>query len=282
MFKYTNIFLIISIFMVNLYPSSTVVHAESTSFFAQIQTQNVFLFEDKGTKPIFEIPNTYYVKLLEDEVDGYYKAQYLNLTGFVRASEIQCVDEHPFTPFLENVNFRILASQSAELRSEPSRSLGLATLVCELPLYETNFIYYGKIQGEEVVPSRSNIWYYASYTKNGVCQYGYVYSGLTDNLASYNSLPLSLYPITKHNWASLQEEPIITPSFEPPSSSELAIIIAITVPTLLLLFFMLKTSKKPKSVQNKNNGDIIKMPPPKTATSVPHKKKRGQDYYEID
>lgn len=282
MFKFSNILLIISILMVTLSTSGTVVHAESTSFFAQIQTENVFLFEDKGTKPIFEIPNTYYVKLLEDEVDGYYKAQYMNLTGFIRASEIQCVDEYPFTAYLENVNFRILASQSAELRSEPSRSLGLATLVCELPLYETNFVYYGKIQGEEVVPSRSNIWYYASYTKNGVTQFGYIYSGLTDNFTSYSTLPLSLYPITKHNWASLEEDPVITPSFEPPTSSELVIIIAITVPALLLLFFMLKTSKKARPAQAKNNGDIIKMPPPKTATSVPHKKKRGKDYYEID
>lgn len=282
MFIFSNILLIISTLMVILSTNGTVIYAESTSFFAQIQTENVFFFEDKGTKPIFEIPETYYVKLLENESEGFYKAEYMNLTGFVRASEVQCVEEHPFTIYLENVNFRILASQSAELRSEPSRTLGLATLVCELPLYETNFTYYGKIEGEEVVPNRSNIWYYASYTKNGVTKYGYVYSGLTDNFTSYTSLPISLYPISKHNWASLEEEPIITPSFEPPNSFELAIIIAITVPALLLLFFMLKTSKKVRPVQAKNNGDIIKMPPPKTATSVPRKKKRGKDYYEID
>ncbi len=281
MFKFNNILLIISILIVTLPNSNIITYAENTSFFAQIQSENVFLFEDKGTKPIFELPNTYYVKLLEDETDGYYKAQYRNITGFVRASEVQCVDEHPFTIYLENVNFRILASQSAELRSTPSRTLGLATLICELPLYETNFTYYGKIHGEEVVSNRSDVWYYVSYTKNGVSQFGYIYSGLTDNFTTFTNLSFSLYPIAKHDWSS-SESPITSPSFEPPNSFELAIIIAITTPALILLFFMLKTSKRTRPIRAKNSGDIIKMPPPNTATSIPHKKKRGKDYYEID
>lgn len=281
MFKFNNILLIISILIVTLPNSNIITYAENTSFFAQIQSENVFLFEDKGTKPIFELPNTYYVKLLEDETDGYYKAQYRNITGFVRASEVQCVDEHPFTIYLENVNFRILASQSAELRSTPSRTLGLATLICELPLYETNFTYYGKIHGEEVVSNRSDVWYYVSYTKNGVSQFGYIYSGLTDNFTTFTNLSFSLYPIAKHDWSS-SESPITSPSFEPPNSFELAIIIAITTPALILLFFMLKTSKRTRPIRAKNSGDIIKMPPPNTATSIPHRKKRGKDYYEID
>ena len=278
MFNYIKTLLLVTILMVTYTPFQ--VYATEHDFFAQIQTDGVYLFEDKGTKPIFEIPPTFYVKLIEDEVDGYYKARYMNVVGYIRSSEIQCVDEYPAIPYLDYVNFRILASQSAELRNEPSRAKGLNSLIVELPLYETNFIYYGNIQGEEVVPALGNNWYYVSYSKNGVTQYGYIYSGLTDNLTAYTQNPISLYPITKHNWYIEEEQPNL-PAFDPPSTPELAIILAIIIPALLLLFIMFKTGNKTtKSV--KQHSDIIKMPTPTTSTSIPRKKKKGQDYYEIE
>ena len=111
-------------------------------------------------------------------------------------------------------------------------------------------------------------------------QYGYIYSGLTDNLTAYTQNPISLYPITKHNWYIEEEQPNL-PAFDPPSTPELAIILAIIIPALLLLFIMFKTGNKTtKSV--KQYSDIIKMPTPTTSTSIPRKKKKGQDYYEIE
>ena len=278
--KYIKLILLVAILMVNV-NTSIDVYAVEQNFFAQIQTENVFLFEDKGTKPLFEIPNTFYVNLLEDENEGYYKARYMNVVGYVRANEIQCVNEYPAVPYLDYVNFRILAEQSAELRSEPSRSKGLNSLITELPLYETNFVYYGKIEGDEVVPAKGTEWYYVSYTKNSVTQYGYVYSGLTDMFTNFTLNSISLYPIAKHNWQVVTDNNETIPSFEPPSTSELAIILAIIIPTILLLLIMLKTGGK-KSKVLPQNSEIIKMQPPNTPTSIPRKKKRGKDYYEID
>ena len=60
MYKYIKIFIIFSILMVSFNYGNISVYAEQ-DFFAQIQNDNVFLFEDKGTRPIFEIPNTFYV-----------------------------------------------------------------------------------------------------------------------------------------------------------------------------------------------------------------------------
>lgn len=282
MIKYIKYLLIISILIVTFPTYKSHVYATEFDYFAQIQIDDVYFFADKGSQPIFEIPKTYYIKLLEDEIDGYYKAQYMGATGYVRANEIQCVEGYPERPYLDYVNFRILAEQSAELRSEPSRVKGINTLIVELPLYETNFIFYGTIEGEEVVPSRGNEWYYTSYRKNGVTEFGYVYSGLTDMFSPFTENALSLYPIPKHNWQIITEDEIVLPNFEPPTTSELAIILAIIIPSLLLLLIMFKTGGKKVKHAKTNNADIIKMPSTNTSTAIPRKKKRGKDYYEIE
>lgn len=252
----------------------------NTRFFAQIQQNGVYLNSEPNPSPIFEIPRTYYVELIENKVDGYYKAKYLDIEGYVNANEIQCVSEVPLTPYLNNINFRIFGEQSSELRSEPSRTKGLSTLICELPLYETNFIYYGTIEGEEVVSERSNIWYYASYSKNNVVKSGYIYSGLCDKLATITYNELSMFPIDSHVWEIVEEKPpIITPSFEPPTTNQLIIILAITLPMLILIIAIFKPVKA-RRPQSQSKGEVLRMP--NTVVQIPRKRSKKTDYYELE
>lgn len=223
------------------------------NYFAQIQTKNVFLYNAPFGTPIFEIPETYYVKLLENSKNGFYKAQYIDIIGYVMETEIQCVANPPANPFLSTVSFRNYGAQSSELRTEPTRLGGTSTLICELPLYETNFTFYGKISGEEVVPNRSDLWFYCSYTKNNQTKKGYIYSGLIDMMTTYISNPIDSYPILKHEWRDKEKQNENTSaSLSLPNKKQTLIIIAITIPIIALLALMFKPMQAKKQQPNSN------------------------------
>lgn len=226
------------------------------NYYAQIQNKNVYLYNAPFGSPLFEIPETYYVKLLEKSKNGFYKAQYIDIIGYIIETEIQCVANPPVTPFLSTVSFRNYGAQSSELRTEPTRLGGTSTLICELPLYETNFTYYGKISGEEVVPNRSDIWFYCSYTKNNQTKQGYIYSGLIDMMTSYISNPIDPYPILKHEWKEDKQTETTGATLSLPSKKQTLIILAITIPIIALVALMFKPMQAKKQPPKTNkNGD---------------------------
>lgn len=285
--------------------STSTIYAESTSFYAQIQSPNVYLYNDKLDTPIFEIPETFYVQLLENSVNGYYKAEYNGIVGYISENSIQCVSNAPSTPYLVNVSFRNYGNQSSELRSEPSRVGGTSTLICELPLYETNFEFIGKISGEEVVPNRSDIWYYCKYTKNNQTKIGYIYSGLVDMFSNYYSNPIDAYPITKHPWKIVtNSNPAANLSL--PTHSQSLVILGISIPIIILLFALFRPVKNDNkrnekqsnkkydltqkfdspryttyNLQNMNNTKIYKLNRPQPHSNTARKHKRNKDYYEL-
>lgn len=268
-----NVFLLLLIFF--LFPLKQIpVNAQSNNF-AQVQKSNVYLYSESLT-PLFEIPYSYYVRLLSDSENEYYNCEYNGIMGYVKKSDIQCCQSVTQAPYLENISFRILASQSAELRSEPSRKKGLSTLLCELDLYETNFSYIGKLQGEEVVPGRGDIWYYAKYSKNNITLTGYIYSGLCDQLSSIPVLSINTTPIPSHNWI-VEDEKVEqipeNPQFVLPSQNETLIILIVTIPIIILILILL-FSKKSKTTTESDYSNVI--------TMRPKKAKKGKDYYELE
>ena len=268
--------LTILLLIFSLFPSPTLNVKAASNNFAQIQKANVYLYSSTFT-PIFEIPYSYYVKLLSDSEDEYYNCEYNGITGYVKKSDIQCCSSLTTTPYLENISFRILGLQSAELRSEPSRKKGLSTLLTELELYETNFCYIGKLQGEEVVPGRSDIWYYAKYSKNNITLTGYIYSGLCDQLTAIPIQEMKTTPIDKHSWL-VEPEPTpqipANPQFVLPSSNELMIIIVVSLPIIILTLILIFNKKGKMQVETHDYSNIV--------TMKPKKAKRGKDYYELE
>lgn len=269
-------YLIFLILIFLLFPNQTIFVKANTNNFAQIQKSNVYLYSS-NFEPIFELPYSYYVKLLSPSENEYYSCEYNGITGYVKKTEIQCCKSLTETPYLQNVSFRILGSQSAELRSEPSKKKGLSTLLTELDLYETNFTYLGKLQGDEVVPGRGDIWYYAKYSKNNITLTGYVYAGLCDQLSAIPILSINSTPIDVHTWVEEQPEEIIpeTPQFILPEKNELLIIAIVTIPIIILLLLLI-FNKKSKNVttQNIDLSNVV--------TLKPKKAKRGKDYYELE
>ena len=280
-----------------------------TQFYAQALEQDVVFYKDVDKTPLFVLPATYYVMLLEDQNElGLYKAKYKNQIGFVEAIKVQCVQFAPLNPYPQNINFRILASQSAELRSTPSRSEGLSNLICNLSLYETNFDYYGSITGEEVVAKRGTDWHYCAYKENNNLKYGYVYAGLVDQFKTIYRQDIDAYPITKHNWSTLY--PSITDTSQNlqinlPNSNQTLIIIAISIPILVLIIALFKPAKTTKTLKgatsnnvnktsnsyssnlnstqnatNKTNGNLITFASTSSKTTI-KKAPKGKDFYEL-
>ena len=223
----------------------------TTHHYAQVQRNAVYMYSDSACgNMLFEIPYSYYVRLTDSATDGVYPAQYLTVNGYVLANTVQCVSDIPQTPYATGINFLILATQSSELRSEPTRAKGLTTLICELPLYETNFAYYGKISGEAVVISRGSDWYYCTYQTDGTTYTGYVYGGLCDDLTTIPTQTMSLYPITTHDWSSGTTEEPNEPALELPTNSDLLTILALTIPMFIFGIIMCRTPKNRTSSAN--------------------------------
>ena len=260
--------------------------ADEMKKYAQIQKENVQFFFTPNGEVGFELPKSYYVELLANvDENGFYLAKYLEQVGYVKKNDIQCVSSSPQKKFLNDVNFRILANQSAELRSEPSRTKGASTLICELDLYETNFVFYGKRIGEEVVPKRGNVWYYCMYVKNQTKYFGYVYGGLVDQMPNFEELELNAFPIDEHTWTLANENPKQENlSIDMPNSSQLAVIVGISVPALLLLIVLFRPVKVTKTIKNKSTANennkrcnVVHLPKPKKQ----FKAEKGKDFYEL-
>lgn len=272
-------------YSINNYKHIVVYANEDFNYYAQIQLPQVYFYENIDGVSLFQIPTTYYVKLLKDSENGYYYAKYLDKFGYVKESDVTCVKNIPPYPYLSNVNFRILGAQSAELRSEPNKSKGIQTLICDLPLYETNFTFYGIKTGEEVVSNRGNIWYYCSYYTGRKYEQGYVYSGLVDMLTEYDYLPLETDTISKHNWSHNNKK--TSPKLLIPNTKQLIIVGCITIPICIIIFLLFhpitskEISNKPYPLQ-RHKIDLCDNLPPKNNTHIrKRKRQKGKDYYEL-
>ena len=259
--------------------------------FAQVQKDGVF-FYSKDKSELFVLPKTFYCQILSPvDSQGFYYCKYINCYGYVKKSDVQCVSGEISAPFLDYVNFRVLASQSAELRSSPTREDGANSLICTLDLYQTNFILYGTKQGEEVVSKRGTDWFYCEYFSGNSSVLGYVYSGLCDQVKNHSNLEINPNPIDEFAWKSsedtVQNTADETITFVIPDSNQMLIIICISVPILILLLTLFVPFKSAKSInnkpekasdENKNSASIINMP--KRNKRI-NRAEKGKDFYEL-
>ena len=153
----------------------------TTYTYARAETSGVYLYKSatsvESSNILFEIPETYFVGLLSNYSNDFYKVMYRDLTGFVLKSSVTPVKEPPQTPYLENITFRVYSPGGTDLVANPtSKSPTVITTV------EQNAIlnYYGKSIGQENISGRGSTWYFGT-TATG--ERGYIYKGLADQLS---------------------------------------------------------------------------------------------------
>ena len=192
----------------------------------------------------FMLENSYFVELLSDYDDEFYKAKYLDVIGYVKKSQVQCVQGTPQNPFLDNISFRVYSNNSRGLYDKPYMNTNNPTLKLYLPLYCRDLIYYGIVYGESAVEERTNIWYYCKYTTTGVC--GYVYSDACDKMDTIipNSEKIPYLSTPKWNLTPPQNNQLIAINGKPFKIT----IVLICIPFIIfaILLFKLALSKQQK------------------------------------
>lgn len=215
---------------------------------------------------IFYIEQSYFVKLLENEVDGFYKAQYIDEIGYVQKKDLVFVEGTPQNPYPTGISFRVFSLSGLNMRSSPIESQGPFNIITTIPYLENNLMYYGKTQGEEAVIYKGNIWYYAKYIQNNVEKAkGYLYSVFCDMLTTIpvntEQLPVIDEPFFK---PEQEEKPPLLQTL--PQNLQILLVFGVSLPCIIILYFLFKPTKI--SVDTGKHKKI--------------KKLKGSDYYELD
>ena len=248
----------------------------SETYFAQIKRDGVYLYSSAINSPeysLFEIPQTYFVELLDDAGTIFYKARYMESTGYIKKDEIACIRGTPVKPHANSISFRIFATSGLELRSSPS-STSPFNILDTIPFLSTNLIFYGKTYGDESISQKGNLWYYCKYVGGGNSQFGFVYSVFCDSLPTIaiNTEVFEEIPAPNFGSNGLPDikEPI-TDLFSLPIEAQIAIITGIVLFTGVLLYLIIKPSKL-----------VIKTPTAPPKAPQPKRASKHADYYEFD
>ena len=282
--KFTFLLFIIVYVFVCFTDNSSVVFAYS-NYYGRVLTSNIFLYSspyiiEDGSNRIFEIPKTYFVEILGEENELFYKANYNGVLGFVVKTEVSCISQTPAVPFVTNANFRVFTPSGANLRSSPNESIGSTNLVTTVPFLTTNLVFFGICPGEEAISYKGNIWYYCKYIKDNQEYFGYIYSPLCDLLTNFAENGESFEYITPNfeqtNLPTLNdEEPYLSLS----SPWHIALIVLVSLPCIIIIYFLFKPTKiAMNQVSNSGSGKNKKRNiKPKKISRL-----KRSDYYELD
>ncbi|MFQ6724521.1 MAG: hypothetical protein ACLRFE_04250, partial [Clostridia bacterium] len=80
------------------------VSANDNCAYAQILHAGCYLYKSpvdntNYSNVYFMLENSYFVELLSDYNDEFYKAKYMDIVGYVKKSQVQCVQGTPKTPY---------------------------------------------------------------------------------------------------------------------------------------------------------------------------------------
>ena len=218
-----------------------IVHASNETYFARVMYEQVYLYkspvdDNSQANIMFELPKTYFVELTENCNNIFYKAIYQNITGYVKKDSVQAIEGTPINPYLNNLNFRVYAELSQDLRSAPNSTS--SNQIAHIPLLCRNLTFIGKIEGESLIAGRTSTWFYCKYTAD-VDYYGYVYSDFCDELPQ--TLPSNTENVI---YTSNPDFKLETQQTIPQNSNTVGVIVAIlTIPAIIFLLMIIKGKK---------------------------------------
>ena len=240
--------LILILLLLSIQNSLTVAYASTyDTCFARVMYDDVYLYKtpvdiSSYDNVMFVIPKTYFVELTEEANSDFFKANYLNFTGYVKKDQVQAIQGQPQNPYLTNTGFRVYNDLSRDLRSEPTTINGSDTQIAYIPLFCRDLTFYGIIYGETKVDGRTNVWYYCKYTADQE-YYGYVYSDYCDEF-NYNAIPENTENVTYIPYPEFGKVEENSDFALPEENKTTTLVIAILcVPALIFVFMILKNSK---------------------------------------
>lgn len=185
--KKSLITIVIAFFILFSSTSSSIICQAKSNYttytYAQVKQDDVYLYKTNlSPAPInayFKLPKTYFVLLLSNLDDTFYKAQYKDVVGFVLKSSVTPVKETPKTPYPQSATFRVYTSDGTTMLNSAYDTKSASTTGTASVLESLEF--YGEISGDEFVENRGTTWYFGKNSKN---QKGYLYAGYCDDLTT--------------------------------------------------------------------------------------------------
>ncbi len=223
--------------------SLVVCATDNHSYYARVMFDQVYFYktpndDNSFSNVFFELPKTYFVELLDKNGD-FYKAKYMNFTGYVKKDSVQAIGGTPLNPYLTNITFRVYAELSQTLWSSPSTQSN-SSVITQIPNLTNNITYIGKINGECLINGRTNVWLYCKYTNNNKDLYGYVYSDFCDEITAIVNNTEEVTYINNPTF-----EPYVEPiNTIPQDSNVVGIVVGIlSIPALIFILMIMKSSK---------------------------------------
>lgn len=236
------LFVLFSIFSVKYEQTKTVSSSSKTSGFAKIITNDCYLLKtpkQNEENKYFLLEQSYFVKVVEDFDNVFFKVNYLEFEGYVEKSKINFVEELPEMPYLSGITFDIYDLANVCMRSSASTPNDDKNIICTIPVSTKDILYYGKFAGEEAIKGLGNVWYYCAYQNvNGDIFKGYIYSPLTRNISSIASSTENLTFVNISKYV-----PIDSLLYLNITTKNMLIVIT-AIPTLAIMIILSKSKKK--------------------------------------
>lgn len=202
----------------------------------------------------FQVPETYFVVILEMLSDDCYKVQYDKFVGYIHPSKIEVATFTPVVKTLSGVLCNIKKTSGTQIWSTPSTSGDILTTISA---GTENIGYIASCVGAVPAGGESALWYYVSYTptENSTNVYeGYIYSENVASISDIISNP-ETNPEIILNDELLNEQTVLI------SSTIKTIIVAIvSIPIILffviILYKIIKIIQKNTKQNNFHNGLI--------------------------
>lgn len=216
--------------------------------------------DDAQNNAYFKLPNTYFVKVINQIDENTAKVLYDDIEGFVNTSAMQKCYSTPTTPYPQDLTLNILDVCNVVMYQSASQE---SAYVGVIPFNASNIKYFGSIQGTEAVENMGSVWHYVKYTsfEQGVL-YGYVYAPLTNNLSLISANTESII-FEDPDTINASTTPISAEEFK--NSDSLFIIVGLLILAVILLYLLFKPNRKQKAktrevapIPNKNLNYIAK------------------------
>lgn len=240
--------LFILLLCVLLVPINSVNYANANSVkYAQITSNKAYLYRNALDNPDIsniwcELPQTYFVEILNDYNDNFYKVNYNSVIGFVLKTDVKEVLSSVKSPYPSGINVSINSSNGCYMRSLPISKTNTNNIIDTLNKGTSNISFIGYAYGDECIDLKGTLWYLVKYNNN----IGYIYADFIAN-------KITLYPNIEE--VTYLSNNITSTMLNPLSdTSTLIIVITIMVPCIiiLILLFMPKPKYKRAKVANKN------------------------------
>ena len=139
--------LIICILLIFPIPNTNVVLANNATY-AQITTAKSYLYRNPTSNPDItniwcELAETYFVEIINDYNDNFYKVNYNSIVGFVRKSDIKEITNAPISPFPSNIHLNIKSTSGCYLRELPISKTTNSNIISTLDKGTTNILFIG-------------------------------------------------------------------------------------------------------------------------------------------